>query len=518
MTARRLNDTTARKGRGSVLRGADEEQVGAVVVELRAKTQREKSAAYESTIGLLRAAASDPHLVAKAEAVDALTDAVTGRGGRPRKHPTWSLELFKRSISIFGSASAAERNLADPDLWAIVCREVAPNLPPGTPLPQCAPNRSHYQYYTRRIEPFGEQLAAVRRDLAARRTREVGLADPATASIGRADRLHTLGQDGKVLSSPIGTRTTEKVDRRTGEIRPVRQDPARGFHHEGGSGELHWGTKVAFSSLRAPTPGIRVIVDLQLVGADQDDKRGESGAFADMTLRIAQALPGITHSVIDGAARGVHIARIQTVTGIQVIAPPRRRQEQLGGVKVANHYHHAVQLPASPSRDRVFAGCRGHDLWIIAGGLHEQIITADGTKTRNRVERGQTKRQQRADGTYALYAHHRLSCTETGEQHTWWEPLTPVANDAASGLNRCEYLRALPRDDEDFARSYGFRADTESFHAQLERKFHKQRLPAYGTHRQLMVIEGAAEVQNSWALYRFRQEQQRQHAPPGNAA
>lgn len=517
MPRARSQPSTPRRARRAVLRGANQEQVGGVVLELRAKSQRQKADAYESTIGLLRAAAADPHLVAAAEAIDALTATDPSTGGRPRKYPTWAMELFKRSISIFGSASAAQRNLADPDLWTIVCREVAPNLPDGALLPPHAPNRSHYQYYARRLAPYSDALRAIFAELSARRAREVGLADPDTARLARPDRMHVLGQDGKVFSSPVGTRATEVVDKVTGEARAPRRDPARGPHHEGGTSAIQWGTKVAFSSLRAPEPGIRVIVDLQHVGHDKSDKRGEAGAFVDMTHRASAALPGITHTVVDGAMRGVHIAEVQTRDGVLVVSPARRRQQARGGVKIEGTYHHAKQLPASKARTREFANCAGHDL-SAAGGIHERIIAVDGTEAWSPVERGQIRRERKADGTYAFYADHTLPCHHTGEIHTWWEPLTPVAADEGAGFNRCEYLRALPRDDDDYLRTYGMRADTESFHAQLEYKFHKQRIPAYGAHRQLMVITGAAEVQNSWALYRFRQEHERQQAPPERAA
>ncbi len=68
MSRARSQPSTPRRARRAVLRGANQEQVGGVVVELRAKSQRQKADAYESTIGLLRAAAADPHLIAAAEA------------------------------------------------------------------------------------------------------------------------------------------------------------------------------------------------------------------------------------------------------------------------------------------------------------------------------------------------------------------------------------------------------------------------------------------------------------------
>lgn len=76
----------------------------------------------------------------------------------------------------------------------------------------------------------------------------------------------------------------------------------------------------------------------------------------------------------------------------------------------------------------------------------------------------------------------------------------------------------MPYDDPEFARVYGMRADTESLHATLEHVFHKQRLPAWGVHRQTQVILGAVMAQNAWARHVWLRELARQQAPPGKTA
>src|SRR5829696_3038746 len=112
MPRARTASSTPTKGRRGLLRGASKEQVRGIAVELRAKTQAEKAASYRTKNGRLRAIAADPHLVTLAEWVDAVTDTQPGRGGRPRANPTWVMLLFTQAISIYGSASAVERELA----------------------------------------------------------------------------------------------------------------------------------------------------------------------------------------------------------------------------------------------------------------------------------------------------------------------------------------------------------------------------------------------------------------------
>jgi hypothetical protein len=494
-----------------VLHGVTEQQGRAAAVELRQKTHREKSADAQGTVPHLLALAADPLLQVMGDRIDTWTDPEQSRGGRPRKHPTWVMVLFGACISIFGSASATSRNLADPAVWNLVCERARPNLPDGAALPARGPTRDQWQYFTRRLEDHQEQFQEMFEELACLRARQVGLADPSTARISRPDREHTLGIDGKVFSSPQGTLATDPVDRRTGEIRAARTDPARGMHREGGCSDAVWGAKYAIESVRSSIQGLRITTGVQCIHADG---RGEVGAFVDLVVRCARSLPGLTAVVADGAMRGASITAIQTATGIPVVSPPRRRSQKRGGIKIGDTYYAARPLPPSKARTKAFACCGGHDLWAAGGGIHEKVTTVDGTHAWLPVPRGQIRREQRADGTWAIYAEHRLPCSSTDATHTWHESLTPTADDARADFNRAEYLRALPRDDPDHARVYGMRADTESLHAQLEYAFHKQRLPAWGEHRQTLVITFAAVAQNAWALHVWNREVARQHPPP----
>jgi hypothetical protein len=97
--------------------------------------------------------------------------------------------------------------------------------------------------------------------------------------------------------------------------------------------------------------------------------------------------------------------------------------------------------------------------------------------------------------------------------HHWWEPLTPTRADAVVGFNRAEYLRVVPRTAPDYDRLYPMRSDTESLNAQLEFAFHKQRLPAWGQHRQILLVAFAALALNAWALHVWRREVDRQAQP-----
>ncbi len=346
------------------------------------------------------------------------------------------------------------------------------------------------------------------------RARELGLADPGTASVTHPSCTHTLGVDGKVFNSPQRTLDTERVDRATGEIRPVRQDPARGQHREGGASDVVLGTKFAIMSVRAPMAGLRVITGIQHVPAG--DGRGEAGAFVDLACSAAELLPGARAPVGDGALRGTHINEIQTRTGLQVVSPPRTRSLGRGGVPIGGKGQAIKQLRPSPSRDKAFASCV-HDL-RAAGGIVERTIAADGTEIYTEVERGKVRRDALASGLWSLYAVHRLPCAQTGVTHEWSESLTPTSTDESYGFNRSEYMRAYQRSDPDYRRIYAMRQDTESFNVQFEQMFYKNRLPAWGLHRQTLAVLGAVMAQNAWALYVWHHLAEANKEPPGAAA
>ena len=508
--------------RRSVLRGASRDQQRQVVVEQRDRSTRAKSRRWQTTTGRLKAVAADPELHRIAAWLDQQTASDAKIGGRPRHYPTAVMLAYGAAIPIFKSANAVANNLADPDLWAMFCNATRPMLEPGTVLPTTGPSRHHWDYFLKhRLAPNRAGAVAEFGKGAARLARDLGLADPDTLSVNRLDRLHSVVTDGKVFTSPLGTREVSTVDKATGEIRTVRQDPGRGRHHEGGDERNYvWGCKYAISSIRATIQGVRVVVGFQHIATDG---RGEAGAFVDLAVAIARELPGVSGFITDGALRGEHIDTIQTATGAAVVVPPRRKTGTRGGMKIGDTYYAARVLPESKARTREFAQCGGHDLWVAGGHLVQRIITSDGSQTYQLVERVGRKRQAKKDGTWSILALHRLPCEQTGLVHEWHEYLTRTEHDRALGFNRAEYLRSLPAQDPDFDRVYGFRSDSESLNAQLEYDWHKQRIPAWGEPNQTSLVLLALMGQNAWARHAWQREVDdpagaRAGAPPTAAA
>jgi len=487
-------------------------------------SQRHRRAAAGNQVAKVWAIAGDPHVHALAAAVTEANQRPHRIGGRPTSFPDWCLVVFGASIRVFGSASATARAFGEPAIWREVLAAAAAvvGAEAAHSVPATGPNRDHWGYFCkRRLHPAALQgLLALHRDLAVQRAREIGLLDdtePHPAGSYRRD--HVVGLDGKVFSSPLRTMETERLDKATGELRPVRQDTARQRYGEGGVDGIVWGTKFAIASVRSPLANHRVILGVSHF--DATTPGGEGRVFTDLALDLAARSSGIHAFTADGAWRGTHLNQIQTATGRAVIAPPRRRSGRNGGIIINGHGHAAQPLPWSRRRQRREDGCDGHQLWAAAGTLFEQTVTADGDSEFRELVRHQTKRdttRHKDGGTrHQFYARYTVPCPGHPD-HDWWEPLLATADDDKAGFNRCEYLRVVPATGERHRRLYGMRQDTESLNAQLERAFYGQRLPAWGVHNQTVVVLLAAIAENAWAAHIWHEEARRQRATTADAA
>jgi hypothetical protein len=503
------------------LTGREPQPLPRRTVELASQTQRWRRATAGTDLARVRALAADSHVFEIAALVAAGTQRDHAVGGRPLRYPDWCMVLFGACIRVFGSASATARALADPTIWSEVRSAAATVIGAEAmaSLPVVGPSRDNWSYFVghRLSGDLLEHLVSAQRDLAVRRAQEVGLLNDTDAvPAGKYRREHVVGLDGKVFSSPLRSLETKRVDKATGELRPVRTDSARQRYGEGGVEGLVWGTKFAIASIRSRLANHRVI--LGIAHFDATTEGGEGRVFTGLALDLARRSGGIHGFTADGAWRGTHLNEIQTITGCGVIAPARRRTARKGGILIEGHGYAAQPLPWSRRRAQREAACGGHQLWAAAGTIFEQVINVDGGNEYRELTRHQTKRDstRHKDGTvrHQFYARYSLPCPGRPD-HVWWEPLLTTDADSKTGFSRTEYLRVASATNPDHRRLYGMRQDTESLNAQLERAFYGQRLPAWGVHNQTAVVLLATLTDNAWALKVWRDEaEHQQHHPP----
>ncbi|MDP9222263.1 MAG: hypothetical protein M3P18_00115 [Actinomycetota bacterium] len=109
-----------------------------------------------------------------------------------------------------------------------------------------------------------------------------------------------LHADGKVLAPLFKAKPGDvRLDRETGEIRPVRAEADAALHFEGDGGAA-WGTKFVLVAARSEVG--RIVVDVEHV----HDAGGEARVAMDCFTRLAPLVPGAQGVIYDTALRGVH--------------------------------------------------------------------------------------------------------------------------------------------------------------------------------------------------------------------
>jgi hypothetical protein len=210
-----------------------------------------------------------------------------------------------------------------------------------------------------------------------------------------------------------------------------------------------------------------------------DEGTGEVRTAIRCLKRVAPLLPGIYSVTYDGAIHGVHIDEIQKKLGWLVLAPVRKDK---GGTYEA----HFIE-------DKVITTPDGRTVTIPIyakrGAAGTKILKEDGSYVFVAFDRIQTRR--RGDGPYRFYNDYKTGPEFGGIVIS--VRLTGNDDDEARGINRAEWLRAIPPGDPDYERLY--RANhpgSENQNSQIESYMDKGRAHSYGATAQLADLVGYA--------------------------
>jgi hypothetical protein len=291
---------------------------------------------------------------------------------------------------------------------------------------------------------------------------------------------------------------TTTADRKTGEIRTLRADPDAHLHITG-SGEAAWGNKVVLVSCRLPDPHTRVIVDIASVA----DVGGEAQVAVESFRRLAPLLRGAQGVLYDGALRGVHMVILLHELGLLPIVPVTAKS---GGRRAREpRVEHVVRIEA-----QIVAAPRGMEdvqFYARAGAVGVGRLNDVGEMAFERLERVRVRRAANRNGTYRFYMEYRLP-EDLGGGIVRLR-IDTTEDDVARGLNRSEYMRAVPTDDEDYERLYPRRSDAKSINRALDDTLWLGRAHSKGRLRQLFELLGFALLTNALSLYRCRRSRLR---------
>ncbi len=146
--------------------------------------------------------------------------------------------------------------------------------------------------------PSTDQLGDIHRYAAAEQARQIGLDPDGPGSWTHPHPTRSLYGDGKVITPLYRAHPGDaKLDKATGELKPLKAEPDAGLHWEG-TGETAWGTKFVCSppAGRMSAPGSSSTPRLR-ASAGRRSRRGH-----DVSRRTAPHTPGAQAVVYDTAA------------------------------------------------------------------------------------------------------------------------------------------------------------------------------------------------------------------------
>jgi hypothetical protein len=428
-----------------------------------------------------------------------------GRGGRRRQYPEYLWLIYEALISVYRSARQVEAELSHPAVWGLL-RDVMRRRFPRDPsqwLPAAPMRRHHYLYARNRYLSDPEVLAALtrlHRELAAGQAQELGLLDPdGPGSWTHPDLSRMLHADGKVVTPLFRAKPDdERVDRRTGEIRPARHDPDAGLHVEG-DGEIAWGTKFVLVAARTTDPHGRIILDVDWVPRPGGEARTAMDSFA----RLAPLVPGAHGVIYDTALRGVHHQRLLRELGL---LPINRVAAAKANPKTARRAERRIEKSAYIEDKTVTINGQHRTVTLYArgGAVGLGQLTETGDLTFTELPRIRTHRTQDKNGQYRWYNDYRLP--DRYDAQTITLRLHANSQDATRKFNRTENVRPIPPTDPDFARLYPRRNDSESINRNLEDTFWLGRAHSVGHARQHLNLLGYALMVNGLALHRHQRQ------------
>ncbi len=414
--------------------------------------------------------------------------------GRPRDYPDFMVVVYEALISVYGSARQVEAELNHRLVWRLVQRLVAKRT--GVRLPRRPMRRHHYLYLRSRYLTLGfvqDQLGDIHRTAAAEQARQIGLLDPdGPGSWTHPHPTRSLYGDGKVITPLYRAHPGDtKLDKSTGELKPLKAEPDAGLHWEG-TGETAWGTKFVLLAARGSDVRSRIILDAAFV----PEPGGEAAAAMTCLKRTAPHTPGAQAVVYDTALRGTHH---QTVLRDLGLVPVNRVTAAKAGSKKKRRNPAEQRQEKTTLVETKTVGGKVVNLYARGGTLGIGQLDDQGELHFVPLARIRTHRKADKSGLFRWYNDYRLP---DGGQVT--VRLHGTEEDKARKLNRAENVRPIPPTDPDFDTLFRQRNDAESINRALDDTLHLRRAHSVGHRRQWLNLLGFALMTNSLTLAEHR--------------
>jgi hypothetical protein len=279
-----------------------------------------------------------------------------------------------------------------------------------------------------------------------------------------------------------------KVDKQTGEIKPLRFEADADLHMQG-DGEMAYGVKFVLAAARSRDVHGRIILDSCWV----PEKGGEAKFAMESLRKFVHHVPGAQGAIYDTALRGVHHAElmrdfgwlsINRVQGAEVI---KRKGRQ---VKRTEKVLHIEDKHVDGETFRLYAN---------GGAVCVADFTETGEMELTELKRLRTMRHVDKAGKFRFYNELQLP---NGKKIT--VRLDTTDEDRKRKFNRSENVRQISPSDPDFKKIYRRRSDIESINRVLDDTMWLGRAHSLGHARQLVNLLGFALMTNGIAIHLHR--------------
>jgi hypothetical protein len=335
------------------------------------------------------------------------------------------------------------------------------------------------------------RLQALHRELAVEQANELGLLDPegeGSFTHPSLDRL--IYADGKVITPLYKAKPGDvRVDKETGEIKPIRHEADAALHMEG-TGEMAWGCKYVITAVRSTDRHGRIILDAR----HSPNVGGEAKTAMEVLRDLAAIAKGAQGVIYDGALRGVHLAELMNKHGLLGINRVTAKEVVTVKGKPVKRTEKSIHV-----EDKVVDG---KTVRLFAKGGAIGVVELDHNGEQNFVELKRIKTTRREDKNgFRFYNLYALPAGGTVMVR-----LDTTDEDRARKLNRSENVRAIAPSDPDFQKIYKRRADAESINRGLEDTLFLGRAHSKGAARQSVNLLGFALMVNGLALHLHRKK------------
>ena len=320
-------------------------------------------------------------------------------------------------------------------------------------------------------------------------------------SLTHPDLGRMLYADGKVVTPLYRAKPGDRrVDRVTGEVKPLRADPDADLFVSG-SGESAYGNKFVLVACRSRDVHGRIVLNFDHLAA----RGGEARNALDCIAAVRPHLPGAQGVLYDGAFRGVHLQELLHERGLVPVVPVTAAAGGRRQRKPRQERTTAVERKMLPSGKKL-------DLVARAGQLGLIELDENGDGVFVPLVRRKIDRRPNVGGTWRWYGTFDVPAEHGGGTVLLRHDTTD--EDRRRKFNRTEHVRPIPPADPDYQRLYPRRADSESINRALDDSLWLGRAHSVGGRRQLVDLLGFAIAVNSVALYRARHSK----VPPGQLA